>query len=110
MPSQATGQILNPRIVLADQIVPCVTAADVARFQPPPVNVREQVGLFPRLAVAEVLGDRSVLDRLPNRIPPNLVPIPVDYPVKVADRGYEEADFRRVNANSYRTAPTFGLK
>jgi hypothetical protein len=110
MPSQATGQILNPRIVLADQIVPCVTAADVAGFQPPPVNVREQVGLFPRLAVAEVLGDRSVLDRLPNRIPPNLVPIPVDYPVKVADRGYEEADFRRVNANSYRTAPTFGLK
>jgi hypothetical protein len=97
VPSQATGQILDPRIVLANQIVPCVAAADVARFQPPPVNVREQVGFFPRLAIAEVLGDRTVLDRLPNRIAPNLVPIPVDYPVKVVDRGNEEADFRRVN-------------
>jgi hypothetical protein len=57
-----------------------------------------------------MFGDRAMLDRLSDRIAPNLVPIPVDYPVKVADRGYEEADFRRVNANSYRTAPTFGLK
>jgi hypothetical protein len=57
-----------------------------------------------------MLGDRTVLDRLPNRIAPDLIPIPVDYPEKVVDRGDEEADFRRVNANSYRTAPTFGLK
>jgi hypothetical protein len=41
MPSQAPGQILDPRVVLADQIVPCVAAADMARFQPPPVDVRE---------------------------------------------------------------------
>jgi hypothetical protein len=41
MSLQAPGKILNPRVVLANQIVPCVAAADVARFQTPPVDVRE---------------------------------------------------------------------
>jgi hypothetical protein len=58
---QVSEHPIDAGIVLRDQALECPLAADWPMLEPPCINVEEQVGVFPALAVAVSLDNRPVL-------------------------------------------------